>query len=263
VDATGRWREIVRRPEADLPLDEAVVVLAAHANEGLDVEAQLRRLDDLAARVDGTGTDGVCDLLFGTLALRGDRQTYDDPRNSYIDQVLDRRLGIPISLSVLLIEIGRRCGLEIEGVGMPGHFLARERRAPDVLIDSFDGGRRLDAAGCEEIFRVIAGSEADFSPEMLRGTGSRAILARMLTNLDRSYDRRIDRRALAWVTRLRMDLPGLTMQDRLDVARRAAGLGWHDRAADIFEELADEPSLAGETASRLRRRSIRLRSSLN
>jgi regulator of sirC expression with transglutaminase-like and TPR domain len=263
VDATGRWRETVQRPETDLPLDEAAILVAAHANEGLDVDVQLRRLDDLAARVDGVGTDGVCDLLFGTLALRGDRETYDDPRNSFVDQVLDRRLGIPISLSVLLIEIGRRCGLDIEGVGMPGHFLARERGEPDVLIDSFDGGRRLDTAGCQEIFRAIAGPEAEFTTEMLRGTGSRAILGRMLTNLDRSYERRNDRRALAWVTRLRMDLPGLTMQDRLDVARRAAGLGWHDRAADIFEELADEPSLAGETASRLRRRSIRLRSSLN
>jgi regulator of sirC expression with transglutaminase-like and TPR domain len=263
VDATGRWRELVQGPEAELPLDEAALLIAAHGDPGLDVAAELERFDHLAGKVEQATTEAVCELLFGTLGLRGDRQTYDDPRNSFLDQVLARRLGIPISLSVLVMEISRRCGLAVEGVGMPGHFLARDRNQPDLLIDAFDQGRRLDVAGCEELFRGAAGPEVAFTPAMLAPTGARAILSRMLTNLDRSFDRRHDLRSLAWVTELRMTLPRLTMQERLEVARRAAALGWHDRAADNFEELAGEPSLAGETASRLRRRSIRLRSSLN
>jgi regulator of sirC expression with transglutaminase-like and TPR domain len=263
VDATERWRALLGQCEEDVPLDEAWILIGAHANPQLDVEGQLHRLDDLAARVDAPGTDGVCQMLFAELALRGDRQHYDDPRNSYLDQVLDRGLGIPISLSVLLIEIGRRCGLDFEGVGMPGHFLVRDRRAPDLLIDAFDGGRRVDRTGCLQLLRTVAGPESSLTPDMLERTGTRAILARMLTNLDRSFERRDDVRSLLWVTRLRMELPEQPVRERLDVARRAADIGWLDRSADLFDELADEPMLAGDVADRLRRRSVHLRSSLN
>ena len=80
----------------------------------------------MAAQIGPADTGEVCRFVFETLGVRGDLQTYDDPRNSYLDQVLDRRLGIPISISVLLMEIGRRCGVPLEGVGMPGHFLLRD-----------------------------------------------------------------------------------------------------------------------------------------
>jgi regulator of sirC expression with transglutaminase-like and TPR domain len=165
--------------------------------------------------------------------------------------------------SVLLIEIARRRGIDLEGVGMPGHFLVRDPRTPQSLIDPFDGGRRLDRDECETLYRSVAGAGASLTPEMLGTSRPRAILARMLTNLDRSFERRRDARSLAWVTRLRMEIPGLGVRDRLDLARRAADLGWLDRAADVFEELAGEPDLDGEVAKRLLRRSHRLRSSLN
>ncbi|HUZ10805.1 MAG TPA: transglutaminase-like domain-containing protein [Acidimicrobiales bacterium] len=263
MDATDRWREILKLREDELPLDEAAMLIGAHANPYLDVAAQLRRLDDVAARLGDGDTDRVCRMLFGTLGLRGDTQTYDDPRNSYLDQVLNRRLGIPISLSVLLIEVGRRCGAMLEGVGLPGHFLVRDRSSPTLLIDPFSGGRRIDRAGCEELLRAVAGPEATLGPEMLERTGPRATLARMLTNLDRSFGRREDRRSLAWVTRLRIAIPGCPVRDRLELARRAASLGWHDQAADLLQEVAGRPGLGAETAERLRRRSLTLRASLN
>ena len=118
----AHWRIIASRSEPDLALDEAALVIAAQANPELDVGGQLRRLDELAASLPEAGVASLCRGLFGELGLRGDTKHYDDPRNSYLDQVLNRRLGIPISLSVLLIEIGRRQGLVLEGVGMPGHF---------------------------------------------------------------------------------------------------------------------------------------------
>src|ERR1700722_19558482 len=92
VDAAARWAELLQRPEEDLPLDEAALVIAAHADPAMDVEAQLVRLDDVAAEVGRPDTERLCQVLFGQLGLRGDRETYDDPRNSYLDQVLDRRM---------------------------------------------------------------------------------------------------------------------------------------------------------------------------
>ena len=103
-------------PADHLALDEAALLIAAHANPGLDVAAQLQRLDDVAALVGHRRHRRlVCRVLFEDLGLTGDREGYDDPLNSYLDQVLDRRRGIPISLSVLLIEVGRRCGLSLRG----------------------------------------------------------------------------------------------------------------------------------------------------
>jgi regulator of sirC expression with transglutaminase-like and TPR domain len=143
----------------------------------------------------------VCRFVFETLGVRGDQKTYDDPRNSYLDQVLDRRLGIPISISVLVMEIGRRCGVALEGVGMPGHFLLRDPGQPDLLIDAFSGGRRLDHAACAELLRAVAGAEVQLLDGYLAPVGPRAIVVRMLANLDQSFRTRDDKEGLRWVTR--------------------------------------------------------------
>src|SRR5271170_7685541 len=111
MDPSPRWRELMARADDQIPLDEAAMLIAAQADPTLDVAAQLARLDAAAAQVEQADADGVCRLVFETMSLRGDNQTYDDPRNSYLDQVLDRRRGIPISLAVVVIEIGRRCGV--------------------------------------------------------------------------------------------------------------------------------------------------------
>ena len=182
MDLAARWKELMEGPADHLALDEAALVIAAHANPGLDVAAQLQRLDDVAALVATADTSALCRVLFEQLGLKGDHDNYDDPVNSYLDRVLDRRRGIPISLSVLLIEVGRRCGLSLEGVGMPGHFLVRDPTSPRVLIDAFGGGQLLDFAGCERILRAVTGSPVQLTAAMLATTGPRAILARMLAN---------------------------------------------------------------------------------
>lgn len=249
-------------PEERVPLDEAALLISAHAQRDLDVAAELARLDGIAAEVGGGDVPALCHLLFDRMGLRGDQEGYDDPDNSYIDRVLDRRLGIPISLSVLLIEIGRRCGIRLEGVGMPGHFLVREPGAPDRLIDAFHGGRRLDPAACERLLRATAGPAGTFSPDMLASTGPHAILARMLANLDASFERRRDRPSLAWVSELRARIPRAPAGDRVHLARRLALMGRFDSAATLLEEVA-----AGATASpardRLLAEALTLRSRLN
>jgi regulator of sirC expression with transglutaminase-like and TPR domain len=263
MDATTRWRELLERRDSEVPLDEAALLIAAHANPALDVAAQLARLDDLAARVDETSTDGVCRLLFETLRLRGNHKHYNNPRNSFLDQVLDRRLGIPISLSVLLIEIGRRCGLALEGVGMPGHFLVRDIASPDLLIDAFAGGQRLDHAACQRLLQAIGGPNITLVPTMLAPAGRRATLARMLANLDHIYRGRADVRSLLWVTRLRVAIPELSVAERASLANGLADLGCYSEAADLLDDLAADSAFDDEIVDRLRTRSTAVRARLN
>jgi regulator of sirC expression with transglutaminase-like and TPR domain len=254
MDRAARWREIVTRPEAELHLDEAALSIAAMADVTVDVSAQLARLDDLAAQVGPADTGEVCRFVLETLGVRGDQRTYDDPRNSYLDQVLDRRLGIPISISVLIMEIGRRCGVALEGVGMPGHFLLRDPGEPDLLIDAFSGGRRLDHAACAELLRSVAGVEVQLLDGYLAPVGPRAILARMLANLDHSFRRRDDKEGLRWVTRLRAGLPGQPLTDQIALADTFAGLGCVDEAATLLDELSRRPGTPADVARGLRTR---------
>jgi regulator of sirC expression with transglutaminase-like and TPR domain len=254
--------QLLQRQDADIPLDEAALLIAAHANPTLEVEAELDHLDGIARRVGEPGVDAVCRVLFEDIGLRGDDQGYDDPRNSYLDQVLARRRGIPISLSVVLMEVGGRCGLRLEGVGMPGHFLVRDPARSDWLIDAFNQGRQLDRSGCERLLQSLAGREARLTEAMLVTTGRRAILARMLANLDRSFERRNDTASLFWVCTLRAGIPGLTMADRHQIAARFASLGRFDTAAELLEALASEQS-AAELRARLEADAAGLRARLN
>jgi regulator of sirC expression with transglutaminase-like and TPR domain len=253
----ARWTELVSRPEGEVPLDEAALLISATANPGLDVPAQLSRLDDLAERVDSPDVPALCRLMFDDLGLQGDRETYDDPLNSYLDQVLDRGRGIPISLSVLLIEVGRRCGIVLEPVGMPGHFMVRDPARPDELLDAFQQGRRLDRLGCERLLQSATGKAVELTEDMLRPTGAHAVLARMLANLDRSFERRDDRKSLTWVSELRAQLPEAPLGDRMQLAARMAVLGQFDAAAGVLEDAADradEPARMLDQAEALRAR---------
>jgi regulator of sirC expression with transglutaminase-like and TPR domain len=249
-------------PEDEVPLDEAALLISAHANPELSVTTQLRRLDDLARRVDRSDFSALRQVLFEQVGLRGDRERYDDPANSYLDQVLDRRRGIPISLSVLLIEVGRRCGVALEAVGMPGHFLVRDPRAPEYLIDAFDQGRTLDHADCERLLRASTGSTGRLTPDFLATSGPWATLARMLANLDRSFERRGDNAALTWVSELRRRIPMAAIGDRRQLAGRLAALGRLDASAAVLEE-AGRVAAGTEIGNELLRKAASLRARLN
>jgi regulator of sirC expression with transglutaminase-like and TPR domain len=263
MDPSSRWREIMALPEDELPLDEAALLISAAADERVDVAAQLGRLDEAAGRAASDDVDAVCRLVFGTLGLRGDVRTYDDPRNSYLDQVLQRRLGIPISLSVVLMEIGRRCGVLLEGVGMPGHFLVRDPSQPDLLIDAFAAGRRLDRAACTELLHRVAGAAVDLRPAYLAPVGPRAILTRMLANLDQSFQRRDDGDGRRWVTRLRAAIPGQSPAELVALADTLAALGCRDEAAALLEALSHSPEATTDVARRLRTKARGLQAPFN
>jgi regulator of sirC expression with transglutaminase-like and TPR domain len=255
MDHLPRWRELLDRPEEQVPLDEAALIIAGMADPAVHVPTELLRLDELASRIDRPDVDGVCRFVFDTLGLQGDRETYDDPENSYLNRVLDRRLGIPISLSVLLMEIARRRDVILQGVGMPGHFLVRDPTEPERLIDAFSGGSRLDYAACSRLLHGAIGGEFEFRPGMLAPVGAVAILSRMLANLTASFERRQDKDGLLWVLRLRAAIPGIPLAGRIELANGLARLGRVDEASALLEELASEPGTSAETAQLLKARS--------
>ena len=134
----------------------------------------------------------LTDYVYGALGFSGDRERYEDPRNSFLHDVLERRSGIPITLAVVLLEVGRRAGVELEGVNFPGHFLVRAPAAgdgQDLLIDPFHDGALVSEPDCEQLLRTHVGDEAVLSRDMFATAGKRQILVRMLLNLKRAYVR--------------------------------------------------------------------------
>lgn len=148
------------------------------------VDRECPRLEDQVATLNG--------YLFEELGFSGNRERYDDPRNSFLNEVVDRRLGIPISLAVVYLEIGRRAGIRLEGVNFPGHFLVRAPGLPgseDLIIDPFHGGALLSEVDCRQLLRQHLGDEAAFDHSLLATATRQQIVVRALVNLKRLYVR--------------------------------------------------------------------------
>jgi regulator of sirC expression with transglutaminase-like and TPR domain len=257
-DPTSRFRMLVQRPPAEVPLDEAALLIAAHARPGLDVGAELKLLDRLAAGIPDRTLDEWRRHLFVELGFSGDVARYYDPSNSFLDQVVRRRRGLPITLSVLGMEVGRRVGLRLEGVGLPGHFLLRH--GAGAYVDPFDGGRILDRAGCLDRFRAVNGPQAPFLPSYLAPVGPHAILARMLNNLKSVYTGRGEVAALSWVFDLRAALPDSSPIEARAWAQVLGATGRFVEAAERMEALAGE---LPEHEESLLSEALALRSRLN
>jgi regulator of sirC expression with transglutaminase-like and TPR domain len=258
MDPTEAFTAVVTAPEPELDLARAALLIAAHARPGLDVDVELARLDQLASGCDDATLAGLGRHLVDGCGFVGNTRDYYDPRNSYLDVVLTRRTGIPITLSLLGVEVGRRLGLRVAGVGMPGHFLVRTVDQPEFL-DLFHGSALLDEPAVRELFARLFRGGRPFAPRFLDPVGPRAILSRMLTNLVGAHLRRGEPAAAARAARLRLALPGLPTRERAELAGVLAQLGHLDEAAGVLESAAADSSgpsaqaLAG-TAKKLRSR---------
>jgi regulator of sirC expression with transglutaminase-like and TPR domain len=199
-DPIREFTSYVARPPEQIRLDEAALLLARTEYPSLDLSGQLARLDALAERAEcGPGLEpqeniaNLNRLLFDEESFAGNEEEYDDPRNSYLNDVLDRKLGIPITLSLVYQEVARRRGLPIVGVGFPGHFLSKYlTSAGEILLDPYHHGAIVSLQDCEEKLKSQFGDEAEFSPSYLEATSTKQILGRMLNNLKGSYFRRKD-----------------------------------------------------------------------
>lgn len=186
-----------RDPHASFDVAEVALELARDEYPTLDVEAYLSELAGMAheARTALRGNlsarvAALCRYLFHDMGFRGNYQEYYDPRNSYFNQVLDRRTGIPISLSAVAIAIGARAGLEIVGVGLPGHFVVKAVAGPrEVLFDPFHGGRLLTPEDCERLIERATGRPFRATPASLEALPLGLMVLRMLNNLKAVYFR--------------------------------------------------------------------------
>jgi regulator of sirC expression with transglutaminase-like and TPR domain len=179
-DAAAAFAALVAGPPPELRLDRACALMAA-AFTGVDrTEEVFAGLDELAALVDDASLRGVLAAMRGRLT--GDREQYDDPRNSFIDSVLERGLGLPITLSVVAMEVGRRAGVPVVGIGLPGHFLVRDG-GHDVYGDPFHDGAVHDRSGLVAAWHRLVGDQTPFDELYLLPVSERTLLIRMLNNL--------------------------------------------------------------------------------
>ena len=186
--------------ESPIDLSRAALHLAREIGyPQLDVEAYLLRLEHLAELAgEAIPEDGpnqqralaLSDFLFNQLRFAGNAADYEDPRNSYLNQVLDRRLGIPISLAAVYLDTARRLQIEAEGVGMPGHFIVGvplPQLKGYLYLDPYHGGKVITQADCLRLVEERTGYQGEFRPEWLTPAPTTRILARMLFNLRNIY----------------------------------------------------------------------------
>jgi regulator of sirC expression with transglutaminase-like and TPR domain len=179
-----------------IDLIRASLVIARTEYPKLEIEEYVGRVESLARRVAAEASDfdrvalaSLNRILFQELKLRGNREDYYDPRNSFLNDVLDRGLGIPITLSILYMEVARRVGFPLSGVGMPGHFLLKHygHDGQETLIDCFNSGDILSRQDCQSRLDEIYSGEMTLRPEFLHPISRRQILTRMLNNLKTVY----------------------------------------------------------------------------
>lgn len=243
-----RFAELVA--QADPPLDFGWALVTACADPSVDPAAQVGKLDDLAVGCPHATLDGLRAYVFEELGFRGNIEDYADPANSYLDAVLDRRLGIPITLSAVLIEVGRRVGVPIVGVGMPGHFLARTLEetpsAGGPFVDAFAGGRLLDEEDCRGLFARLH-PDVPFDPVFLETVGTRPILWRILNNLREGFSARGKLMSVRWVVELQLAFPDLPVSERHHLAALLGMTGNVARAANELEGVADHLAAASDS----------------
>ena len=232
--------QLARDPAASFDVAEIALQLARDEYPQLDVEGYVSEIAALghdaknyargnfSARV-----DGLCRYIFHELGFRGNKKEYYDPRNSYFNQVLDRRKGIPITLSAVMMAVGRHVGVDVVGVGLPGHFIVRcSGEAQDILIDPFHGGRRLSLVDCGNLVEQTTGVPFEASAENLLPIPLGLMLQRMLNNLKSIYIKGEDwARSIRVLGRLRQLQPH-DIQTRRDLGICLMREGQAGRAID-------------------------------
>ena len=271
-EARTRFAEAVARDENNLELDRAALLIAAEEYPGLEIEDYLDQLDRLAETAK-TNDDSYASpivrmmrlshLLFDELGFRGNTENYNDARNSFLNDVMDRRTGIPITLSVVYLEVARRIGLKLFGVGMPGHFIVK--RAPDpsgdeqeIFVDPFHGGRLLTEEQCREIIAEMYNGEMKFQPAFLQAVTRKQILARMLQNLKAIYARaQAHHKTLGVIERLLLLDPDAATGIRDRGLACFAMERYGEARSDLEEYLSRAPQ--AEDADQIRQRITQLR----
>jgi len=236
------------------------MALIAAYGRAIEPDSVIDRIDELADRVDGADADSLCWSLFGPGGFAGNTVAYHDPDNSLFDRVLDRRLGIPISLAVLAMEVGRRHDVGLVGIGMPGHFLLRDALDEQRFYDAFEGGRLLDPDGARARFALLHGAAQPFRTDYLEPTPAPVIVSRVLNNLLGAYSQQQDRAGLLRALALHHAMPGVGPAMRRQFAAALTADGQYLEAAEVHDEIA---RTSPEDAAEHTLAALRLRAQLN
>jgi regulator of sirC expression with transglutaminase-like and TPR domain len=265
--ALDAWVVEVERPDREISLARAALALSRIEHPELDAPHYLGRLDGLAGEIEAARRGaspverlhGLREYLFEELGFKGNRANYFDPRNSFLSDVLDRRMGIPISLSLVLIEVGRRLGLPMEGIGLPGHFITGVRLddAP-ILLDPFHGGAILTPEACRELVSRAVGKRVRLTEASFAPVGNRQFLTRMLANLKGIYWRTEQWEKAARVSDHLIVLDPAAGTERRDRGIALAKAGHYQRGlADWERYLTEFPKAPDHTEMRGHLRRVR------
>lgn len=277
-DVDPEFRRLIAGHDASINLAEGALLIARSEYSALDIDYYLDRLDDMAAAVTAQLPDGcstpqilgqINDYLFSQQAYSGNLHNFLDPRNSFLNDVIERKLGIPISLSLLYMEVGQRLGLAIEGISFPGHFLIKLcDEDGDIVLDPFAGGVSLDKSDLKRRLQHVNTSNSHWLtrslPELLEAASRKAILARLLRNLKSIYSNSGDQLRLLRVLNYLLVVTPDDVRELRERGELYEQSQCHRAALDDFERvclLTQEPVECERMASRcsaLRRRAALL-----
>ena len=231
----------INQPDDAIHLGRAALLIAAFEYPKLDVAAYLDRINRLADAAQpalkiAAPELGLADFLFNTQGFRGNEQDYTDPRNSFLNEVIERRRGIPITLSVLFLEVAKRVGVQAAGVGLPGHFIVRVQTDSGVVfLDPFHRGAQLSQEDCEARVQSITQGRLPFDPAFLDPVSNRYILTRMLNNLKNFYASANDAARAAHVIERQLVLNPQDFTEMRNLGLLYGSLGKKTRAVQLLE----------------------------
>ena len=252
-DFRREFTRLIARPEEDLDLGRVALVVAGEEYPGLNVEEHLRSLDEFALSVRELTNDGMSSLeraeqlgryLFVDAGFQGNSADYYNPDNSFFNRVLETHSGIPITLSLLFLEVARRTGLRCKGVGMPGHFLVG-LEGEDAYFDPFNGGGALTTVDCRRLAEQLFGQRLSWNDSYLAPCTKYEFLFRMLNNLKVVYERtELPEKALGVVQRMIMVNPEATSLHRDTAALQFQLQQYRAAIASLESYLRETPDAA-------------------
>lgn len=216
--ARQRFYHEIHQPDDEIDLARAALFLAQEEYPALEPDEWINALDTMAAEIgDRMPAERyplrivrtINQYLYDDLGFAGNTQDYYDPRNSYLNEVIERRTGIPITLSLVYLELARRLDFPMVGIGMPGHFLIRpDQPEMEIFVDAFNQGEVLFEEDCQQRLNQLYGRQVPIKPEFFEPVSARQFLARMLTNLKLIYLNQGEwQKALAAIDRVLMLFP--------------------------------------------------------
>ncbi|MBW3659604.1 MAG: transglutaminase-like domain-containing protein [Actinobacteria bacterium] len=274
ADTRTRLATLVRRPEADLA--EAALLIAAEAHPDLDVDASLLRIDAFADSLLSAGRlpedDEEAELVADALAFHlgrelgfaGHADGERDPDDALLDEVLRRRRGLPVTLTVLWVAVARRLRLRVFPIALPGHVVAGiDGGDRIVVVDPFAGGRILGERELADLVRIGTGGQAEFTRAMLRPSSPPAVVRRILNNLTRDYTTAGRLTDALWTVELKQLLPAAPVDDHRARGELLFHLGRYRDAADAFEAYVEDAPGDAPDLAEISRMAIRARAKLN